>query len=200
MKRIVAFTAVAVLAVAPFAGGSIAQGSAAAPRVSKVGPSPTQKVAGPQHWCGSNGITCGEPATNWDEIAGYAKAAARAPTSRRTSATTSPRLFYSNARLRQRRHLPAAPAEGPPTLPRQDGSGGTDDFQLRSDLLARHGAVRRPGLAEPRRVGADGHATVPCTPDSDTNIYANENTNSSQYFGLGPGQATWRCSSTRRAG
>ena len=129
MKRIVAFAAVAVLAVAPFAGGSIAQGAAAAPRAHKVGPSPTQKVAGSQHWCGSNGITCSDPATNWDEIAGYAKAAAKGTNVTPYIGHDEPMVqFFSNRPgtgndVTYQLRLP----KDPPTLPRQDGSGGTDD-------------------------------------------------------------------------
>jgi len=37
----------------------------------------TIKIAGLQHWCGTNGITCAEPATNWSELHGY-KAAVKA--------------------------------------------------------------------------------------------------------------------------
>src|SRR5579859_7770489 len=37
----------------------------------------TIKIAGLQHWCGTNGITCAEPATTWSEMRGY-KAAVNA--------------------------------------------------------------------------------------------------------------------------
>jgi hypothetical protein len=35
----------------------------------------------------------------------------------------------------------------------------------------------------------DNHPTVPCKPDSDSNLYASSNPHNSHYFGLGPGQA-----------
>ena len=44
------------------------------------------------------------------------------------------------------------------------------------------------GSPNPDGLALTGHATVPCKPDSDTNLYANPNKNSSHYFGLGPGQ------------
>ena len=31
---------------------------------------PTVHVAGPQHWCGTNGVECSDPSVNWDEISG----------------------------------------------------------------------------------------------------------------------------------
>jgi len=37
--------------------------------------------------------------------------------------------------------------------------------------------------------GIPGHPAVPCTPSSDSNIFASTNPNSPRYFGLGPGQA-----------
>src|SRR5438132_389179 len=37
----------------------------------------TISIAGPQHFCGTNGITCSEPALNWEEYtAGYKRAVA----------------------------------------------------------------------------------------------------------------------------
>src|SRR5689334_16679667 len=35
---------------------------------------PTVKLAGLQHWCGTNGVECSDPSVNWDEIGGYAHA------------------------------------------------------------------------------------------------------------------------------
>jgi hypothetical protein len=32
---------------------------------------PTTRIAGLQHFCGTNGITCAEPASTWEELRGY---------------------------------------------------------------------------------------------------------------------------------
>ena len=48
--------------------------SASAEVKSKLPNNPTTRIAGLQHFCGSNGDTCAEPATTWDELAGYNKA------------------------------------------------------------------------------------------------------------------------------
>src|SRR5256884_7285995 len=50
--------------------GAISPVAAAAPNP----PPPanaTTRLAGPQHWCGTNGITCAEPALMWSELAGF---------------------------------------------------------------------------------------------------------------------------------
>src|SRR5689334_8019319 len=82
----------------------------------------TTKIAGLQHWCGTNGITCAEPATNWNELAGY-KAAKKAGAhifgyiGHDEPAT----LFYSNVPgsgndVTYRLKLPT----DPPTLPKNN--------------------------------------------------------------------------------
>ena len=76
----------------------------------------------------------------------------------------------------------------PPTLPRQDGSGGADTFQQRATFWLGMQLCDDEGSPNPDGLALTGHATVPCKPDSDTNLYANPNKNSSHYFGLGPGQ------------
>ena len=115
------------------------------------------KIAGLQHWCGSNGITCAEPATNWSELHGY-KAAVKAGAhiegyiGHDEPAT----LFYSNVpgsgnNVTYQMTLP----KDPPTLPRNNGSGGTDSFQLHPTFWLGMVMCDPNGLAEPRRGGAD---------------------------------------------
>ena len=45
------------------------------------------------------------------------------------------------------------------------------------------------GSPNPDGLALTGHATIPCKPDSNSNIYENLNPGSSHYIGLGPGQA-----------
>jgi hypothetical protein len=151
----------------------------------------TTKIAGLQHWCGSNGITCAEPATTWAEVPGY-KAAIKAGAhiegyiGHDEPAT----LFYSNVpgsgnNVTYQMTLP----KDPPTLPRNNGSGGTDSFQLHPTFWLGMMMCDDQGSPNPDGAALTGHATVPCKPDSNSNIYANENPGSARYFGLGPGQA-----------
>jgi hypothetical protein len=150
---------------------------------------PSVKVAGLQHSCASNGWECAEPATTWDEFAGYDKAV-------RAGARLLPyighdepaELFYSNKpgagnNVSWNLTLP----KDPPTRPRQDGSGGTFGFQLHPTFW--FGMVMCDPNGSPNPGGVPGHPTVPCTPDSDSNIFASQNPSSPKYFGLGPGQA-----------
>src|SRR5262249_29784459 len=44
------------------------------------------------------------------------------------------------------------------------------------------------GAPNPLGQKLTGHPTVPCKPDSDSNLYASPDKNSPRYFGLGPGQ------------
>jgi hypothetical protein len=151
----------------------------------------TTKVAGLQHWCGTNGITCTEPATNWDELAGYKSAIKKGAHIFGYIGHDEPAtLFYSN--------VPGAGFDNtyqmvlpkdPPTTPKQDGSGGTDSFQLHPTFWLGMVMCDPNGTPNPDGATQTGHATVPCKPDSDSNIYNSENPSSPRYFGLGPGQA-----------
>ena len=154
---------------------------------------PTVRVAGPQHWCGTNGIDLhragartgtSTPATTRRSQHGRAHhAATSATTSRRrcstrtapARATTSP---TSCGCPRTRRRGPGRTAAAAPTasscIPRSGSAWSCATTRARRTRTARR---------------STGHATVPCKPDSDTNIYASPNPNSPHYFGLGPGQA-----------
>ena len=77
MRRVLGIGLSAALAAASItlvAGSAVS--SVAASVVSKPVPraNATVKAAGPQHWCGTNGIECTEPALNWDEFAGFDQA------------------------------------------------------------------------------------------------------------------------------
>ena len=96
--------------------------------------------------------------------------------------------FFSNRPgYGQRRDLHAPPAEGPSDAPRQDGSGGTYDFQQHMTFWFGMQLCDDQGSPNPAGAAQTGHATVPCKPNSDANIYASPDTNSPRYFGLGPG-------------
>jgi hypothetical protein len=152
---------------------------------------PTINIAGPQHWCGTNGITCTEPATDWDELAGFDQAVKNGARINGYIGHDEPAtLFYSNRPgsgndVTYQLRLPT----DPPTTPQQNGSGGTDNFQLRPTFWFGMVMCDENGSPNPDGQALTGHATVPCRPDSDSNIYESTNPNSPRYFGLGPGQA-----------
>jgi len=62
--------AIPLALVASQAGSSVA---ASAPK-EHYPSNPTIKIAGPQHWCGTNGFICTEPAQTWGEYAGFKSA------------------------------------------------------------------------------------------------------------------------------
>src|SRR3954452_5631830 len=68
MRRTLGVTAATLLAAGSLITGSTLPGAGAAPNAPT---SPTENVAGPQHWCSTNGVTCADPNLNWDEYPGY---------------------------------------------------------------------------------------------------------------------------------
>jgi hypothetical protein len=193
MRKLLAICSAAGLAGASLAIVASSVTSAAAPATLRPKPpwNATVRIAGPQHWCGTNGIMCTEPAMNWDEFAGYKQARADGAKIWGYIGHDEPAtLFYSNRpgsgnNVAWRLRLPT----DPPTAPRQNGSGGTDGFELHPTFW--FGMVMCDSQGSPNPDGAtlDGHATVPCTPDSNSNIYESTNPASSHYMGFGPGQA-----------
>jgi len=170
--------------------GAISPVAAAAPNP----PPPanaTTRIAGPQHWCGTNGITCTEPALMWNELAGFDQAMkAGAHISGYIGHDEPATLFYSHQpgsgnNVTYRMRLPV----DPPTRPRQNGSGGTDNFQLHPTFWLGMVMCDDQGSPNPDGATLTGHPTIPCKPDSDSNIFESQDPNSPRYFGLGPGQA-----------
>ena len=97
-------------------------------------------------------------------------------------------LFYSNVpgagfnnvyRIR----LP----KDPPLLPKQDGSGGTWNFQLHPAFW--FGMAMCDDQGNPNPGGAPGRPNIPCAPDSDSNIYDSPNPAAPDYIGNHPGTA-----------
>jgi hypothetical protein len=98
-------------------------------------------------------------------------------------------LFYSNEpgsgysnvyRLR----LP----KDPPLLPKQDGSGGTWNFQLHPAFW--FGMAMCDDQSAPNPGGSPGAGpNIKCVPDSDTNIYDSSNPKKKDYIGRHPGSA-----------
>jgi hypothetical protein len=75
----------------------------------------------------------------------------------------------------------------PPTLPKQDGTGGTFNFQLHPAFW--FGMAMCDDQSAPNPGGSSVGANIPCTPDSDTNIFDNSDPTKPDYIGLHPGTA-----------
>ena len=97
-------------------------------------------------------------------------------------------LFYSNVggsgnssiyRLR----LP----KDPPTLPKQDGTGGTFNFQLHPAFWV--GMAMCDDQSAPNPGGSLAGPNILCTPDSDSNIFDGSNPTKPDYIGRHPGTA-----------
>src|SRR5438105_2760013 len=127
MRRSLKAALSAVVVVAPMAlVATQFDASAAAPsqQGQYVPHNPTIKIAGLQHWCGTNGITCAEPATTWSELHGYKAAVKHGAHIFGYIGHDEPAtLFYSNTPgsgndVTYRMTLP----KDPPTLPKNNGS------------------------------------------------------------------------------
>jgi hypothetical protein len=151
----------------------------------------TIRIAGLQHFCGTNGITCAEPATTWSELAGFKTAVRHGAHLFGYIGHDEPAtLFYSNVpgsghNVTYQMTLP----KDPPTLPKNNGSGGTFGFQLHPTFWLGMVMCDPNGSPNPDGAALTGHPTTPCKPDSNANIFASEDPTNSHYFGLGPGQA-----------
>jgi hypothetical protein len=75
----------------------------------------------------------------------------------------------------------------PPTLPTQDGTGGTFNFQLHPAFW--FGMAMCDDQSAPNPGGSSFGATVPCKPDSDANIFNSSNPALPKYIGRHPGTA-----------
>ena len=97
-------------------------------------------------------------------------------------------LFYSNTAGsgNNQTYTMTLPSD-PPKVPRQDGSGGTFNFQLHPAFW--FGLAMCDDQSAPNPGGSSLGATVPCTADSDSNVFNSSDPTSPQYIGLHPGTA-----------
>jgi hypothetical protein len=187
MKRLVAIAAAGAL----IATMVLSQTADAARKVGASTPQVNSHLhpEGAQHFCNTNGITCTEPSQNWEEFPWFSKASKEAPISEYIGHDEPSVLFYSNkdGAGNSNKYTIKLPKQ-PPTRPRQDGSGGTYDFQLHPAFwlgmaMCDNQSAPNPGV----KTGAN--QTVKCQPDSDSNIYESSDPNSPRYMGLHPGTA-----------
>ena len=123
--------------------------------------------------CAQNSVVCTELA---QPVAGY------------TGHDEPSLLFYSNTAGSGNDNLyqMTLPTD-PPTRPVQDGSGGTYNFQLHPAFW--FGMAMCDDQSAPNPGGSTLGRTVPCTSDSDTNIFNSSDPKSPSYIGRHPGTA-----------
>src|SRR5215471_16386262 len=97
-------------------------------------------------------------------------------------------LFYSNTpgSGNNQTYSLTLPSD-PPKIPRQDGSGGTFNFQLHPAFW--FGMAMCDDQSGPNVGGSPLGPAVPCTPNSDANIFNSSDPASPHYIGLHPGTA-----------
>lgn len=137
---------------------------------------PALAANGPEYghpFCEQNAVTCTELA---QPVAGY------------TGHDEPSLLFYSNTAGsgNDNTYTLRLPTD-PPKLPRQDGSGGTFNFQLHPAFW--FGMAMCDDQSAPNPGGSTFGATVPCKADSDSNIFNSSDPTSPSYIGLHPGSA-----------
>jgi hypothetical protein len=137
--------------------------------------SSSQKSVGFQLYCDDNGPLCAEPADPINYEGNY------------IGHDEPSLLFYSNTpgSGNSSRYTLRVPTE-PPTLPKQDGSGGTFTFQNR--IAFWFGMALCEDQSGPNPGGsALAGPNVPCTPNSDANIYTGTTAGGPKYIGQHPG-------------
>ncbi len=151
-------------------------GVALAALLTFFGPSPLHAPAAlagvPRPQCDDNGPLCTE---TWQSIGyngGY------------TGHDEPSVLFYSSqAGSGNNNVYNLALPKDPPTLPKQDGTGGTFNFQLHPAFWF------GMAMCDDQSAPNPGPTDVACKPNSDANIYEDTSTTSSHYVGLHPGGA-----------
>jgi hypothetical protein len=110
------------------------------------------------------------------------------PTGNYTGHDEPSALFYSNTPGSGNNdvYLLRLPTD-PKTLPTQNGTGGTFNTQLHPAFW--FGMAMCDDQSAPNPGGSSFGKTVPCTPDSDTNIYNSSDPASPRYIGRHPGSA-----------
>jgi hypothetical protein len=137
---------------------------------------PAASAAGEHYYhptCDQNALTCTELTQS---ISGY------------TGHDEPSLLFYSNtAGSGNNATYSLTLPTDPPTLPTQNGSGGTFNFQLHPAFW--FGMAMCDDQSAPNPGGSSFGPTVPCTPNSDSNIFNSTDPTSPSYIGLHPGTA-----------
>jgi hypothetical protein len=188
MRRILAVSA-AALVIAAF--GSIdASGAHGKPKVDFLGRARAGANTAPvTHWCNTNGVTCTEPYQNWEDFSWFDRVSKQVNINEYIGHDEPSVLFYSNTpgSGNSPTYSVTLPTD-PPLTPKQDGSGGTFNFQLRPAYWFGMAMCDDQSAPNPPYSGA-AYPNVPCTADSDTNAFTSDNSSDPDYIGKHPGTA-----------
>ncbi|HEY7282959.1 MAG TPA: hypothetical protein VID47_15340 [Actinomycetota bacterium] len=190
MRRILAVSA-AALVIAAF--GSIdASGAHGKPKVDFLGRARAGANTAPvTHWCNTNGVTCTEPYQNWEDFSWFDRVSKQVNINEYIGHDEPSLLFYShNAGAGNNQTYDLTLPKEPTVTPRQDGGGGSANFQIRPTFWLGMAMCDDESAPNPDYPGSMYPASTHCTPDSDSNIFIGEDpTDASTYMGAHPGTA-----------
>ena len=188
MRRLLAVLAtlamIGALSAVATAGGNT---KPAADPVGKTG----ANTAPLSHWCNTNGVTCVEPYQNWEDFSWFNKVEKTVNISDYIGHDEPSLLFYSGkaGSGNDNSYNLTLPKES--TLkPRQNGGGGTWNFQLHPAFWLGMTLCDDQSAPNPAWSGSMYPNSTHCTPNSDSNVFVGSNPNdASKYLGAHPGAA-----------
>ena len=190
MRRIVAI-ATTVVMIGVFA--SIAAAGAGAvqkPAVDSLGRSGVNSAPF-SHWCNTNGVTCAEPYQNWKDFQWFNSVRSHVNIGEYIGHDEPSLLFYSQhaGSGNDNTYTMTLPKEST-ILPRQDGSGGTWNFQLHPAFWFGMAMCDNESAPNPDWSGSTYPNSTHCAPDSNSNVFIGSSpTDASHYMGAHPGAA-----------
>ena len=192
MRRTLAIGVSAALAAASLTAAALATSSGASPASAavkvKLPNNPTTRIAGLQHFCGSNGITCADPATTWNELAGYNKAVRpRAHPALHRSRRAVVAVLLEQAGRGQQHHLEPDAAQGSAHPAQAERQRRDVRLPAAPGVLVQHGDVRPQRLAQPGRDTRSSGRAVHA--GQRFQHFRQPESAQSEVFRLGPGQA-----------
>jgi hypothetical protein len=189
MKRL-AVVAAAVVMIAALSASSAGAGTGRSSPVKAVGKAGTNSAPF-AHWCNTNGITCVEPSQNWQDFPWFSKVHSQVNIGEYIGHDEPSLLFYSNhaGSGNDNQYTMKLPRESK-MWPKQDGSGGTWNFQLHPAFWFGMALCDDQSAPNPAWSGSLYPNTTHCTPNSASNIFVGRNpADASTYMGAHPGTA-----------
>jgi hypothetical protein len=190
MKRIVAVAAVALLVAA--LTSIDAAGASNKPKADVLGRADAGANTAPfSHWCNTNGLTCTEPFQNWEDFPWFDRVSKNVNIGEYIGHDEPSLLFYSgqSGSGNDNTYDMTLPREAS-IRPRQDGSGGTANFQLHPTFWLGMAMCDDQSAPNPDWSGATYPNSTHCAADSDSNIFLGTNpADAAAYVGAHPGIA-----------
>jgi len=188
MRRFVAIAAAALM-IGAF-GSISASGAAGKPAADAFGQRGVN-TAPFSHWCNTNGVTCAEPYQNWEDFPWFDRVKQRVNISEYIGHDEPSVLFYSHGAGSGNDNTYSLTLPREATMkPRQDGSGGTWNFQQHPAFWVGMAMCDSQSAPNPNWSGSTYPGSTHCTADSDSNIFNGDDpSDPSSYIGAHPGTA-----------